>query len=133
MHAKLDVARITAAVFLCFAVQAAAAAFTEPGVEDPVSGTWGSDGLPYLELKYDGEGVVSGTAIWRHGTDEEHRTPISRGSFDPKTGALRLEGEGRTPEGVVATFLIEGKIEGDVVSGTYRFGSASGEFAFKRQ
>ena len=32
---------------------------------DPVSGKWGSDGATMLDLKYDGRGGVTGTAIWR--------------------------------------------------------------------
>ena len=98
---------------------------------DPVTGTWGREGRPYLELKLAGTNTITGTAIWR--MDEyEHRAPIKTGVFEPKTGTLKLEGEATTPEGSVVQFVIEGKIDKDTVSGTFRFGERSGQFSFTR-
>ena len=103
------------------------------GAQDPVSGNWGMDGLTFLELKYDGKSDVSGTAIWRHGQGDEQRTPIKSGSFDRETGALRLAGEAQNRAGETVQYLIEGKINGNTVSGTYRVGEDKGEFSFVRQ
>jgi hypothetical protein len=55
------------------------------------------------------------------------------GSFDAKTGALKLEGDGTRPDGVAVAYVIEGKIEQDTVTGTFKFGDARGEFTFKKQ
>lgn len=100
---------------------------------DPVTGSWGRNGLPYLELKFDGKKTVSGTAIWRAGDGGyEDRAPIKTGTFDPETGALRLEGEAKTPDGEVRKYLIEGKVDKDTVSGTFKFGERSGEFRFSK-
>jgi hypothetical protein len=81
----------------------------------------------------EGGGGVSGTTIWRHGNDYEYRATISRGSLDAETSALRLEGEGKRPDGVVAAHVIEGKIDRDTVTGTFKFGNDRGEFTFRRQ
>lgn len=118
----------------CLALLAAAAAIAQTGTEtkDPVSGKWGSDGLPYLELTFDGQRTVSGTTIWRR-DDYVQRAAIKTGSFDVKTRALTLEGEVNGPDGVLRAYAIEGRIEGDTVSGTYKVGEDHGEFSFRRQ
>ena len=70
-----------------------------------LSGTWGSDGQVFLELVFDGKSAVSGTAIWRGG-QREQRSPISNGTFDPKSGAFRLEGETSAPTGTPAAMAM---------------------------
>jgi hypothetical protein len=98
---------------------------------DPVSGSWIADGATFLELKYDGTRAVTGTAIWR-GNGQVLRTPIAVGTYDIKTRKLRLEGEGKRPDGKAGTYVIEGVIEGDVVSGAFTFGDDEGRFTFTR-
>jgi hypothetical protein len=98
---------------------------------DPVSGSWISDGATFLELKFDGKRAVTGTAIWR-GDGQEIRTPIKTGTYDVETRKLKLEGEGKRPDGVSGAYLIEGVIDGATVSGTYKFGDRNGEFKFTR-
>jgi hypothetical protein len=100
---------------------------------DPVTGKWGEDGLSFLELSHDGQGVVSGTVIWRHReSGYENRVPIKTGSYNPKTRVLKLEGDMKTPEGEPATYLIEGTIEKGTISGTFKAGERSGQFTFKK-
>jgi hypothetical protein len=98
---------------------------------DPISGKWGSDGTTMLDLKYDGQGRVTGTAIWRGG-GKERPAPITSGTFDPKTGALTIEGNGEGPDGRKGAFRIDGVVTGDVVRGKYTFAGMDGEFAFDR-
>jgi len=133
MSGKRDVA--TAKVLLIASVvlltlAAAVAQDAEP--KDPVTGKWGSDGLTFLDLKFDGKSSVSGTTIWRQGS-YEHSAPIKAGSFDPKTSVLKLEGEAKRPDDVTVTYVIEGKIQGDTVTGTFKFGDAGGDFTFRKQ
>ena len=101
--------------------------------KDPVTGKWGVDGRTNLDLKFDGKSTVSGTTIWYQRNSYEHRAAIKAGRFDAKTGALKLEGEGKRPDGVVVAYVIEGKIEKDTVTGTFKFGDDGGAFTFKRQ
>lgn len=98
---------------------------------DALTGNWGRNGRVYLELKFDGESNVSGIAIWR--ADEyEHRAPVKTGTFDPKSGVFKLEGDAKTPEGSTVPYVIEGKVEKDTVSGTFKYGERSGQFTFTR-
>jgi hypothetical protein len=136
MGADRDVARFTTLLTACFVLLAAAASIAQHAgadTKDPVTGRWASDGLTYLDLKFDGSRTVSGTTIWRHGSTYEERAAIKTGTFDAKTGTLKLEGEGKRPDGVSAHYVIEGQIVNDTVTGTYQFGDAGGEFTFRRQ
>lgn len=135
MRGKSDVVRFTTLLIGCFVLLTAVATIAQTGAEttDPVTGTWGSDGLTYLDLKFDGKTRVSGTTIWRQGSRYEYRAAIQAGSFDAKTGALKLEGEGKRPDGVTVAYVIEGTVEKDTVTGTFKFGDDRGEFTFKRQ
>jgi hypothetical protein len=135
MSEKSAVVRFTTLFIACFVALTVAATIAQTGAEtkDPVTGKWGSDGRTNLDLKFDGKSTVSGTTIWREGSKNEYRASIKTGSFDAKTGALKLEGEGKGPDGGVAAYVIEGKIEKDTFIGTFKFGASGGEFAFRRQ
>jgi hypothetical protein len=96
-----------------------------------VSGRWGSDGATFLDLTFDVKTGVSGTVFWRAG-GQAIRTPIRKGTYDTKTRALRLEGEGPRPDGTTRPFTIEGTLDGDTVSGRYSVGEERGDFTFRR-
>jgi hypothetical protein len=114
----------------CYLLLFVAAGYSQEAM-DSVTGRWGREGRTYLELKLEGKSRISGTAIWR--MDEyEHRAPIKTGVFEPKTGAFKLEGDAKTPEGSLVPYVIEGKVEKDTVSGNFRFGERSGQFSFTR-
>lgn len=99
---------------------------------DPVSGVWGDPDGPGFDLKFDGTHAVSGT-IRIVNQARKSTAPIKTGTFDPTTGALKLEGDAKGPDGVSASFVIEGKIAEDTVTGTYKFAeNAQGEFTFTR-
>jgi len=128
-----NVMRMRTLAAVCGALLSAVTIFAQAGGEaaDPISGNWGSDGLTFLELKFDGKSAVSGTTIWR-GRGEERRAPIQAGAFDLKTGVLKLQGEGKGPDDTSARYVIEGKVDRDTVTGTYSFGSAKGDFTFRK-
>lgn len=98
---------------------------------DAVSGKWGSDGATFLDLKYDGNGRVTGTVVWR-GDGKEATFPIQSGTFDPKRAAVGISGEGVTPDGRTGAYTIEGVITGDVIRGKYTFAGTTGDFSFDR-
>jgi len=134
MGGRRVVAKSSGLLFACFVLLTVAVAVAQNGAEtkDPVTGKWGSDGLTYLDLKFDGTSTVTGTTVWRDGS-YEHSAAIRVGSFDTKTSVLKLEGEANRPDGMAVAYAIEGKIQGDTVTGTYKFGDDGGEFTFKRQ
>jgi hypothetical protein len=101
---------------------------------DPISGRWGANGLTFLELTLGTDNVVSGTAIWRSDATEVSRGPIKTGTFDPKTGLVRLEGEAKRPDtGAAGRYVIEGKLDKETFAGTFTFDERKGEFTFTRQ
>ena len=85
---------------------------------DPVSGTWKLDnGSGGLELKFDGKGGVSGLVNPSSSSPGEIKT----GTFDPQTGALKLEGEIKGPDGALHHFLIEVKVAQNTLTGSATF------------
>jgi hypothetical protein len=98
---------------------------------DAISGRWGTDGAAFLDLSFDRSGGVSGTVFWR-ASGQAIRTPVRKGSYDPKTRTLRLEGEGPRPDGTTGAYLIEGILEGDTIGGRYSIGGDAREFKFSR-
>ena len=98
---------------------------------DAISGRWGTDGAAFLDLSFDRSGGVSGTVFWR-ASGQAIRTPVRKGSYDPKTRTLRLEGEGPRPDGTTGAYLIEGILEGDTITGRYSIGGDAREFKFSR-
>lgn len=100
---------------------------------DPVSGKWGSEGVTYLELQHNGEGVVTGTTIWRHDGGYEERARITKGTFDGETGRLILSGEAKGRDGKLVAYAIDGRVEKDTLRGIYQMGTDKGEFTFTRQ
>jgi len=99
---------------------------------DPITGNWGSDGLTYLELQHNGEGVVTGTTIWRKDSYEE-RARITQGTFDGETGRLTLTGEAKNPDGQLVKYAIDGRLEKGTLTGTFQLGANKGTFTFTRQ
>jgi hypothetical protein len=98
---------------------------------DAISGRWGTDGAAFLDLSFDRSGGVSGTVFWR-ASGQAIRTPVRKGSNDPKTRTLRLESEGPRPDGTTGAYLIEGILEGDTIGGRYSIGGDAREFKFSR-
>ena len=88
---------------------------------DPISGTWTGELAPpqgpvvTMALKFDGKRAVSGTLSGFPNPGE-----VKTGTFDPKTGALKLQ-LGKVGDGAVLLTL-----EGTVVKGTAT-GKVSGE------
>ncbi len=118
-------------LILTFAAVAAAIVSPHAQTPDVVTGRWGSDGATFLDLSFDAKTGVSGTVFWR-AQGQAIRTPIRKGVYDPKTRALRLEGESPRPDGTTRPFTIAGTVEGDTVSGTYSVGEDRGDFKFTR-
>jgi uncharacterized protein (DUF2147 family) len=98
----------------CFVLLSAMAILAQAdAAKDPITGTWtGTPGEVTLSLKYDGKNTVTGTVVPAPGE-------IKKGSFDPKTGALRLEGDAKNPnDGAECRFVLEGKVENGTATGT---------------
>jgi hypothetical protein len=100
---------------------------------DPISGTWAGELVPTgadrgrsvtLVLKHDGKGKVSGTIAGFSNPGD-----VKAGTFDPKTGALKLqlgvEGESNV------RLVLDGKVEKNVATG-HVTGEVTGGFKFTK-
>jgi hypothetical protein len=97
-----------------------------------LSGIWGQNNLPFLELTFDALENVSGTTYWRSG-GRSVRVAIKKGSFDPNTNVLKLEGDAPSLDGAGEShYVIEGSLDKEVLSGTYDCGGLRGNFTFTR-
>jgi hypothetical protein len=102
---------------------------------DPLTGTWRGEWGPSpsrqtevtVELKWDGTTLK--------GTVDPDRRPfeIKRGSFDPKTNDVRMELDGPNRSGETVLYLIEGKVSGTTMSGTFDRAGEKGTFKIQKK
>jgi len=114
-------------VFTALWIATASAAQT-----DRISGKWGSDGQTLLDLKFDGDATVTGTAYFRQ-RQSTYTTAIERGSFNQNTGTLKLEGEFTGPQDAMVKYGIEGHVENDTLQVSYAIGRDKGTLTVQRQ
>jgi hypothetical protein len=122
---------VLACCALIFAAPAFAQSTPAASKSDALTGTWVGELSPKnvdqpvkvtLELKFDGKKAVTGTIKGMPNPGD-----VKAGTFDPKTGALRLE-LGRTDaatvllllEGKVVKGTATGQISGDTGDGTFK-------------
>lgn len=100
---------------------------------DPISGLWldpGGSGAG-LNLRYDGKSAVTGTLIMA-GRKPELNPAIKVGTFNKQTGTLKLTGTDTQGDGS-ATFVVQGTLKRNSLTGTFVIGSAKGNFTFNRK
>jgi hypothetical protein len=102
---------------------------------DSIAGAWGGELKPAnssrpialtLDLKVDGKGAITGTA-----TGFPDPAEVKTGTFDSKTGALKLQ-LGKKGEAAVQITL-EGTVAKEAVSGTFSGGGRTGTFKLTRK
>ena len=94
---------------------------------DVISGKWGSGSRQLLDLKFDGDAAVTGTTyFYSHDSDPPYVAAVKAGTFNPKTGSLKLEGEFKGPDDAIMDYVIEGRLENNVLQISYVIGSNQG-------
>jgi len=109
------------------------AAMADSSSDDSMSGTWSGDWGPTpehrnpvtLELSWDGTSL-SGTV--NPGPDA---TPLDSAMFDPATGNIRMEASATDFRGE-HHFMIDGRLEGNTMSGSWMHDGAEGDFAITK-
>ena len=91
-----------------------------------ITGQWGANATPLLDIAVADDGTVTGVA-----NPGRQNAPIRSGRFDRATGALRLEGE-HNEAGTSIPFLIEGKLANGKLELRYEFGDLRGEVTMGR-
>ena len=117
--------KLKSLLIACFVLLSAVSVFAQSGgtAADPLSGAWTGDMGPNatrrqpitIELKFDGKAAISGAI-----TGPPRPGEIKAGTFDPNTGALKLDVEVKGDGGVFNVVL-----EGTVVNG-FATGRVSG-------
>jgi hypothetical protein len=98
---------------------------------DPVSGTWKGDWGPTashrnpvtLELKLDGTNL-SGTI----NPGAPDAVAVTKGSFTKDTGMITMEADAKGRGGAAVHYVIDGKVEGTTMSGTWTHDDKKGDF-----
>ena len=86
-----------------------------------ITGRWGKPTEVLLDIVVEPDGSVRGVA-----NPGKQDAPIRRGHFDATSGAVHLEGEHGTPDGMAIPFRIDGRLEGRTLRLEYHYGDRQG-------
>jgi hypothetical protein len=126
--------RNTACLAILLLLAACSAAKPAPSKSDP-SGKWSGDygSSPdrrddvTLDLKLE-NGDLRG--VVRAGP---RSLPLTRASFQPETGAIIMEFDTQTNNGQTVHYTIEGKVDGNAMTGSWTHDAQRGDFHVTRQ
>jgi hypothetical protein len=98
---------------------------------DPLSGTWTGDWGPSaehrnpvtLELAWDGASLT-GTV-----NPGPNAIALATASFDPATSSVTMEADAENFRGEAVHYMIEGQVEGNMMSGTWTHDDQEGTFS----
>lgn len=101
---------------------------------DPVTGMWAGDWGPTathrnpvtVELKWDGK-MLAGTV-----NPGPEAVKLQKTSFDAKTGAVHLEADVDN-HGKIVHFVVDGKVEGATMSGSWLHDNRKGDFKIAKK
>ncbi len=102
--------------------------------DDPVSGTWTGDWGPSamdrnqvtVELKWDGK-TLTGTV-----NPGPNAVELKNTTFDPQSGAIHMEADATSRRGSQLHYMIDGKVEGGTMTGTWSHDNRKGDFKITR-
>ena len=104
---------------------------------DPLSGTWSGDWGPSpgdrndvtLQLKWDGKALTGSVT---GGTNVTSAIPLSKSTYDAKTGAVHMEADASTRRGSVH-YVIDGKVEKNTMTGSWNHDNRKGDFKITKK
>jgi hypothetical protein len=97
---------------------------------DPLSGTWKGDWGPSandrnpvtVELKWDGK-ALTGTV-----NPGPNAVALEKATFDSKTNAVRFEATAKGRSGNIIHYVIDGKVDGKAMAGSWSHDDRKGDF-----
>jgi len=103
--------------------------------EDPLSGTWTGDWGPSaadrnqvtVELKWDGK-TLAGTV-----NPGPNAVELKKTTFDPKTNAVHFEADAKSRRGAEIHYVIDGKVDGNTMTGTWNHDNRNGDFKITKK
>lgn len=114
---------------------AADAAVADTAGTDTLSGTWTGDWGPTpthrnpvtVELAWDGSSLT-GTV-----NPGENAIALSTASYDPATEAITMEAEAQNFRGEAVHYMIEGRVDGSTMTGSWSHDGQQGDFSITMQ
>jgi hypothetical protein len=107
---------------------------------DPLSGTWAGDWGPSasdrnqvtVDLKLAGKAV---TGVVHTANNERPDVTLVKSTFDAATGAVHMEADAPGSMGAKGTvhFIIDGKLAGSTISGSWNHGTTKGDFKISKK
>ena len=121
--------------FLALGLLLAACASKTAGSTAAPGGTWSGDYGPdaerrepvRLELRWEDSNLRGAVQA---GVRE---LPVTKASFKPETGAIIMEFDAQGNNGQTIHYVIEGKVEGNVMSGAWSHDSQRGDFRLTKR
>ena len=104
---------------------------------DPVTGTWSGGWGPNqadrnqvtVDLKLEGTAV---TGVVK--TTNRPEVPLSKGTFDATSRTVKMEAEAKNPRsGANVKYIIEGKLEGNTLTGSWNHDTTKGDFKLTKK
>ena len=104
--------------------------------QDQLSGMWSGDWGPSpthrnpvtVELKWDGK-ALTGTV-----NPGANAVTLVKSTFDPKTGAVHMEADSKNMMGNgMVHFVIDGKLAGGSMTGSWNHGDTKGDFKIAKK
>ena len=103
--------------------------------DDPLTGMWTGDWGPSpthrnqasVELKWDGK-ILTGTV-----NPGPNAVEIKNATFNPQSGAIHMEADATSRRGGQVHYVIEGKVEGNTMTGTWGHDNRNGDFKITKK
>ena len=104
---------------------------------DTVSGTWAGDWGPSpgdrnaitLQLKWDGKAL---TGSITGGLNVTSPITLQKTTFDPKTGTIHMEADASS-RGRTVHYVVDGKVEKNMMSGSWNHDNRKGDFKLTKK
>ncbi|PYS54228.1 MAG: hypothetical protein DMG13_09170 [Acidobacteria bacterium] len=101
----------------------------------PLTGTWTGDWGPSptdrnnvtVELKWDGKSLT-GTV-----NPGPNAVALQKSTFDAKTGAVHMEADAKSYGGRTVHYLIDGKVSGNTMTGSWNHDNRKGDFKITKK
>jgi len=134
MNRKKHLRLVLTAVLVLLGGLAGCGSSKESSAADPLTGTWKGTWGPSatrqtevtLDLKWDGtalKGVVN---------PGSGAIDVAKGSFDAQTNSIKMELDGPNSRREIVRYVIEGKVSGTEMSGTFDRAGEKGTFKIEK-
>jgi hypothetical protein len=120
-------------LLVCFL--AVSAGFARQAGNDPLTGNWVGDWGPStfdrnmveVQLKWDGM-VLTGLV-----NPGPNAVTLSKTAFDPATGTVHMEANAKGARGQDVHFIIDGKVDKSIMSGSWQHDNRKGDFKITKK